>query len=204
MPFWLETAKRIEALARAGLAYSTNSYDIERYEELQYLSHKMMQKYSGTPIEIIHDLFSGDPGYPTPKVDVRGVIIRDDKILLIQEKTDRRWALPGGWADIGFSPKQVAEKEVLEEAGLKVNASRLLAVLDKNFHEHPPAPFHVYKLFILCSERGGDPVPGSETLGAGFFPVDELPLLSIERNTEKQIREMLALSKQHNPTVLCD
>ena len=204
MVIWLETAKRIEALARAGLAYSENPYDIERYRELQQISYKMMEEYSGTPVEVIRDLFKGESGYPTPKVDIRGMVIRDDKILMIQEKTDRRWALPGGWADIGFSPKQVAEKEILEEAGLEVKALRLLAVHDKNFHDHPPTPVHVYKFFILCSDSGGEPVPGSETLDAGFFPVEELPPLSVERNTAKQIREMYNLSKRPDPEVPCD
>jgi ADP-ribose pyrophosphatase YjhB (NUDIX family) len=204
MPFWLDTAKRIEALAQAGLAYSSNQYDIERYEELKQISYNMMQEYSGTPVDIIKDLFSGETGYPTPKVDIRGVVIRDNKILLIQEKSDHRWALPGGWADIGFSPRQVVVKEVFEEAGLKVNAERLLAVYDKNLHDHPPAAFHVYKFFILCSGAEGYPVAGSETLDAGFFPVSGLPPLSVERNTEMQIRTMFDLSRQPGAEVLFD
>ncbi len=204
MFFWLETAKRIGALAQAGLAYTTNEYDRERYEELQAISNSMFSEYTGTPVERIEELFKNETGYPTPKVDVRGVIIREKKILLIKEKSDGRWALPGGWADVGFSPKEMAVKEVKEEAGLNVRPVRLLAVFDKMKHEHPPTPIHVYKLFILCEDHGGSPAPGSETLDARFFSGDNLPLLSVERNTEKQIITMMKLCDEGDRSTLFD
>jgi len=195
MTFWLETAKRLDAIAQAGITFSTNPYDLERFEEIRAISHSMLNEYTGTPIERIPELFSHEVGYPTPKVDIRGIVIRENKILLVKEKLDQHWALPGGWADIGYSPREMAVKEVFEEAGLNVQAVRLLAVLDKKFHDHPPSPFHVYKFFILCQDNGGMPVPGHETFDAGFFAIDKLPPLSTERNTENQIRSMHRLSK---------
>ncbi len=204
MPFWLETAKRIQALAQAGLAYTTNEYDRERYEELQRIGFTMLQEYSDTPVEKIQQLFAGETGYPTPKVDIRAVVIRANTILMVQEKSDRRWALPGGWADIGYSPKEIAVKEVKEEAGLSVWPVRLLAVYDKMKHDHPPSPFHVYKIFILCEDDGDSPEPGMETIDAGFFPADQLPPLSMERNTEKQILTMFDLSGDLKGSTLFD
>jgi ADP-ribose pyrophosphatase YjhB (NUDIX family) len=204
MPFWLETAKRIQALAQAGLAYTTNEYDRERYEELQRIGFAMLQEYSDTPVEKIQQLFAGETGYPTPKVDIRAVVIRANTILMVQEKSDRRWALPGGWADIGYSPKEIAVKEVKEEAGLSVRPVRLLAVYDKMKHDHPPSPFHVYKIFILCEDDGDSPEPGMETIDAGFFPADQLPPLSVERNTEKQILTMFDLSADLKGSTLFD
>jgi ADP-ribose pyrophosphatase YjhB (NUDIX family) len=202
MIFWLETAKRLDAIAQAGLTFSTNPYDLERFQEIRAICHSMINEYTGTPLERLPELFSQEVGYPTPKVDIRAVVFRDDKILLVREKLDQRWALPGGWADIGYSPKEVAVKEVYEESGLNVHAIRLLAVLDKKFHDHPPSPFHVYKFFILCSDEGGNPVPGHETLDAGFFEIDNMPPLSFERNTEDQIRSMHHLSKYNVSEVM--
>lgn len=197
-PLWLEWAKQIQAISQAGLAYSKNMYDLERFEMLRDLSVDIMNRYTEVETEKIRSLFAAETGYATPKVDVRGVVFQDDRILLVKERIDGAWALPGGWADIGLSPKEVAVKEVKEESGLDVVPVRLLAVLDKKFHQHPPEPWHVYKMFILCEQVGGRAEAGMETLQVGFFGEDELPPLSTERNTLEQIGRLFALRHQPN------
>jgi ADP-ribose pyrophosphatase YjhB (NUDIX family) len=192
---WLDIAKRLDAIAQTGLTYCQNDYDKERYEEIRQISHIIFHQYSEAPIDKIYDLFTREEGYPTPKVDVRGVIFREDRILLVREKIDKQWALPGGWADIGLTPNEVVVKEVEEESGLKVKPERLLAVLDKKMHNHPPSPLHVYKMFILCKEKGGKLSAGMETLEAGFFELDQLPALSTERNTFEQLLMVYDLYK---------
>jgi len=187
---WLDIAKRLEAIAQTGLAFTDNDYDKERYEEIREIGHHIFHNYTHTPIETIHDLFSGDNGYPTPKVDIRGVIFRDDTILMVQEKLDGLWALPGGWADIGYSPGEVAVKEVKEEAGIDVIPDKVLAVMDKKCHTHPPSPIHVYKIFVKCNESGGELQAGMETTSVDFFKMDDLPDLSTDRNTIEQINMM--------------
>lgn len=188
---WLEWAKQIQAISQTGLAYSKDMYDIERFEMLRKLSVEIMNEYTDAGEEKITELFAREEGYATPKVDVRGVVFRDGKILLVKERSDGAWALPGGWADIGLSPKEVAVKEVKEESGLDVRAVRLLGVIDKKFHDHPPSPFHTYKMFILCELTGGEAMhDGMETTQVGFFAEDELPELSAERNTVQQVSRM--------------
>lgn len=185
---WLEAVKRIQAIAQNGLAYSQNVYDIERYEELRRISVEIMADFFGTPISSVKNLFAGETGYQTPKVDVRAVIFKDGKILMVKEKADGCWSLPGGWADVGLSPGEVAVKEVREEAGLQVKPWRLLGILDKKFHPHPPSPYHTYKVFILCESIGGETGCGIETSDVSFFGYDDLPELSMERNTPQQLR----------------
>ncbi|MGZ7440489.1 NUDIX hydrolase [Paenibacillus sp. TH7-28] len=197
-PLWLEWAKQIQAISQAGLAYSKDMYDLERFEMLRDLSVDILNRYTEVETEKIRSLFAAETGYATPKVDVRGVVFQDDRILLVKERIDGAWALPGGWADIGLSPKEIAVKEVKEESGLEVVPVRLMAVLDKKFHQHPPEPWHVYKLFILCGIAGGEAEPGMETLQVGFFGKDELPPLSVERNTLQQIQKLFALRHQPN------
>ncbi len=189
-PKWLEWAKQIQAISQAGLEYSRDVYDLERFEMLRTLSVEIMHEYTGIETKQLRDLFAGESGYATPKVDVRGVIFREDRILLVRERLDGAWSLPGGWADIGLSAKENVVKEIREETGYEASAGRLLAVLDKKFHEHPASPFHVYKFFFRCEITGGQAAETMETSEIGFFAENELPPLSQERNNERQVREM--------------
>lgn len=189
---FFESIKRIQALAEIGLAFSTNSsYDAERYEEIQAICFEMLEQLTDVPIEKIKPVILENNGYKTPKVDVRAVVFNQEgKILLIQEKVDNCWALPGGWADIGYSPRMVAEKECFEEAGLKVKSNRLLAVMDKTAQNMPPQFEYVYKLFIQCTPLGNQISTGSETLNVGWFGEDEIPELSLPRNLNSHIHMM--------------
>ena len=194
---WLNIAKRLEAIAQTGFTYSKDDYDKERYQEIRDISHQIFNHYTDAPFEQIKNLFSTENGYPTPKVDIRGVIFQKKQILLVREKLDGLWALPGGWADIGYTPAEVVVKEVKEEAGLKVKPVKLLAVFDKKCHRHPPSAWHVYKMFIRCTISGGALSPGMETSEVEFFDRDKLPELSVERNTMEQIH--LLFEYEQNP-----
>jgi ADP-ribose pyrophosphatase YjhB (NUDIX family) len=199
---WLEFAKKVHAIAQTGLTYKNNEYDTERYEQLKQLSFEMLSQIGDTSPEIVSSLFAHQKGYQTPKVDVRGVVIEDGKILMVQEKIDQRWTLPGGWADVGLSPYENAVKEVWEESGLEVEPVRLLSVMDKKCHSHPPTPWYCYKIFVLCKRVGGELSPSMETLDARFFDKENLPPLSEERITKEQIDIMYKLIEEEN--VWCD
>nr|WP_240463913.1 NUDIX hydrolase [Paenibacillus apiarius] len=201
---WLQWAKRLQALAQTGLTYTKDVYDRERYEELRGMSVDMMANYSEVNKEQIELAFAAEDGYATPKVDIRGVVFKDDRILLVREKADGAWSLPGGWADIGFSPAEIAVKEIQEESGYETEAVRLLAIMDKRLHHHPPEPYHVYKLFIQCRVVGGEALSGVETSAVRFFREDELPELSVERNTARQIRTMFEFLRQPDKPVILD
>ncbi|MCK0473981.1 NUDIX hydrolase [Halalkalibacter sp. APA_J-10(15)] len=184
---WLEWAKRIQSISQAGITFSKDIYDIERYEELRNISAEIISEYTGLEMEKIKDLFTGEKGYQTPKVDVRGAVFKDNKILLVREKIDDRWSLPGGFCDIGLSPSENIVKEVKEESGYDVNTKKLIALLDMNKHSHPPQPYHYYKIFIQCELTGGKAETGLETKDVRFFSENNLPKLSTGRNTEEQI-----------------
>ncbi len=184
----LELAKRIQAISQVGLTYSTDEYNRERFSELQTISYELIRLFTGLPLAVISDFYLTGKEYPTPKTDIRAVIFNSGReILLVREKADNRWSLPGGWADIGYSPKEIAVKEVAEETGLVVVPKRLLAVLDKNLHPHPPALEHTYKYFIQCDITGGEIKGAHDISEARFFPQLDLPPLSEERVTISQI-----------------
>ena len=196
-PKWLEWAKQLQSIAQAGLTYSKDVYDLERFELIRNISVEMMSLQADIDKTVIKDLFANETGYATPKVDIRSVVFKENKILMVRENTDGNWALPGGWGDIGLTPSEVAVKEVKEEAGFDVEAIKLISVLDKKCHPHPYSPYHVYKIFIQCEIIGGHPKEGIETSAVDFFAEDELPSLSVARNTESQIQ--LAFKHLHNP-----
>lgn len=201
---WLEMAKRIQSVALAGLEYSDNKYDLDRYRQVRDMSLEIMAHFTGMTMADLKEVFSAEKGYQTPKVDVRGVVFRGDKILMVKETIDGRWSIPGGWADVGLTPYEVAVKEVWEESGLKVEPVRLLAVLDKKRHAHPPDLFHIYKIFILCREVGGELKGGMETSETAFFGPDAFPPLSEQRITEEQIRLMYAHRDDPSKPASCD
>jgi ADP-ribose pyrophosphatase YjhB (NUDIX family) len=195
---WIEWAQRIQSIAQNGLAYATDKFDIERYKELQNLASEIIANHSNHEFNEIQDYLRDETGYATPKIDVRGVVFRDQKILLVKEISDGKWTLPGGWADIMKSPSENVEGEVFEESGFKVKAKRILAVYDRSRHGHfPDYPNYVYKLFFLCDIIGGKADAGFETSDADFFNLDNLPELSIGRVTKKQITKMFELTENN-------
>jgi ADP-ribose pyrophosphatase YjhB (NUDIX family) len=190
-PQWLSWAKRVQAIAQTGLTFTRDHYDQQRYEELQTIAAEMMAAGSGMPeSEKILGLFRGEEGYATPKVEVRGAVVRDNQILLVRERDDGGWTIPGGWADVGESPKEMVVREVKEESGFDVVPRKLAAVFDRNKHPHPPKPTHAYKLYFVCDLVGGVATPSFETPEVGFFSLNELPGLSIQRITQYQIEQM--------------
>lgn len=192
----------MRAIAQNGLTYAEDPFDRERYEEVHRIAAEIAASNSAVdPDLVVGNLFAMEEGYATPKIDIRGVVLRRDAdgggaVLLVREKEDGSWTLPGGWVDVGESPSEAVVREVEEESGYLTRAVRLLALWDRDKHPHPPIPHHVYKLFFLCELRGGEAVGNSlETEGAGFFGVEELPPLSLTRVTPGQIRELLKLAQ---------
>ena len=187
----LTLAKRVQAIAESGLHYTESDWDTDRYKELEKIVMEMISKITDQPFEVVKVALPDRYGYKTPKIDVRAVLINpEDEILLVKERADSRWSMPGGWCDIGFTPREIAEKEAEEEAGILLKAGRLLAVLDKKCHDHPEDLHYTYKIFIECTAEDYSISTGMETLDVGFFKQDQLPELSTPRNTRGQIDKM--------------
>jgi ADP-ribose pyrophosphatase YjhB (NUDIX family) len=190
-PNWLRWAKQLAALSQNGLTYSQSQYEIERYEQIRQIAAEMMSAGSELDAKTFVELFAREQGYATPKVDVRGAAFREGKILLVKEKIDDAWTLPGGWADPCQSPSEAVVREVFEESGFEVRVAKLAAVYDRSKHPHiPPMPFHLYKMFFLCEITGGQATESHETTGVDFFAEDQIPPLSISRTLPFQIARM--------------
>lgn len=190
-PIWLGWARELQAIAQNGLTFTQDAYDRERFEAVRAVAARMIATQSGADFMRLEQLFAEQTGYATPRVDVRGAIFRENRILLVRERSDQLWSLPGGWADVNQAPTEAVIREVREEAGLEIAVRKLAAVYDRNRHPHPPRfPFHVYKLFFIGEITGGAAAPGVETSAVGFFDEDALPDLSIGRVLDYQIRRM--------------
>lgn len=186
-PRWLEWSRELQAIAQAGLTYAKDPFDAERYEAVRRMAAEMVATYTGTEVGRVHDLFVGEYGHPTPKVDVRGAVFRGDTVLLVKERVDGGWTLPGGWADVNETPAEAVVREVYEESGYQTRVVKLLALYDRRKHEHPPHPWHIYKVFFQCELVGGAPATSIETDGVAFFHKDEIPPLSVGRVTAAQL-----------------
>lgn len=190
-PKWLAWAREIFSLSQSGITYSGNEYDIQRYKRLQEITAEIIESQSGTAKESALESFSLQAGYITPKIDVRGAVVHEGRILLIQERADSRWAMPGGWADLGNAPASVAEREVWEESGFRVQAEKVVAVLDANRVE-PMEFYHAYRIIFLCRLLDGEPRTSYETLAVDFFELNNLPPLSLYRTSESMLQEVFA------------
>ncbi len=189
MTDYLTQLKKLKALADTGLLYNQNEYDRERYNEILEISLELMAQSSENSKDALKAMFAPVTDYPTVKTDVRALVLNEDKtkVLLARESADGKWSLPGGWADIGASPKETAIKEVWEETGLHVVPTTLLAVFDKRFHPHPPQPFYVYKMVFLCEKISGELTKGFDVLDVKYFEIENLPELSEDRILKSQI-----------------
>ena len=195
-PRRLAHARQIHAIAQTGLHYNASGFERERYEKLRDIAAEMLAGGSEADLPPIRELLAGQDGHVTPKVDVRGAVFRDGRLLLVREYLDEgRWSLPGGYADVNESPAQAVTREALEESGWRVRATRLLALYDRRRHAHPPGLFHLYKVFFQCETLDAEPVTQrgrgasfEETGEARFFAEDELPPdLSTRRVTRAQL-----------------
>jgi ADP-ribose pyrophosphatase YjhB (NUDIX family) len=187
---WLKWAKSLQALAQNGLTYTQDPFDVERYEAVREIAAEIVAAHSDVTLDRVRDLFADEKGPATPKVDIRAAVFRDDAILLVKERGDGLWSLPGGWADVNESPAKAIEREVYEESGYRTRAVKLLAFYDRDEHGHPPYAFHVYKLFFLCELLGGAPSTSVETEEVAFFRQDALPELSLARVMPAQIARL--------------
>lgn len=192
----LDWAIEIQALAQAGLTYTKDPFDQERFERLRTIATEMLSVQSPIPIPHLRQLFAEEVGYPTPKLDTRAAIFSDNKILLVQEKNGL-WSLPGGWVDIDQSIKENTVKETFEETGLTVEPLKITAVQDRNKHNLPRYAYSVCKIFVECRLIGGHFVKNIETTQIDCFSLSSLPSLAEEKNTKKQI-EMCFEAHNHD------
>lgn len=200
---WLKWAVELQSLAQAGLYYGKDRFDIERYERIREIAAEMISYKTEIPLDKVKNLFCNEIGYQTPKLDTRAAVFKDNKILLVRENNGT-WSLPGGWVDVDISVKENAIKEVKEEAGLDVTADRIIAVLDREKHNRPVYAYKICKVFILCSVIGGEFKENIETTDSGYFGMDELPELAVEKNTAEQIAMCFDAYKAENWVTLFD
>jgi len=184
---WLQWATKLQSIAQAGLTFGADTYDLDRYEQIRSIAVDILHEYTDLDHKKIRELFASEKGYQTPKVDVRAAVFKEDKILMVKEKVDGRWSLPGGWADVNTSVSESAVRECIEEAGANVKPKRIIAIHLANRQNNFIYPFTIYKILVECELIGYNFKDNTETLESGFFSPDNLPELSVERNNLKQI-----------------
>ena len=194
---WLGIAREIQQLAQTGAAFAVTDYEKDRYKRLTEITAEIVEHHTILEKESVAKVLMEHPGYATPKIDVRAAVFKDGKILLVQETTDNCWAMPGGWADVGDVPSEVAIRECKEESGFDVKPIKVIGVFDANRVGGRLEFFHAFKIIFLCELIGGKAAPSDETLDVRFFDLNELPALSLNRTNEKHLNEIKL--HLHNP-----
>lgn len=197
---WLRWVSEIQGLAQAGLTYTQSEFDKERYARLRELAAELAAHCSNQPINEVKNIFLLEKGYATPKLDVRSYVLKNKKLLLVKERSDGLWTLPGGWADVNESPSEAAVRETKEETGYDVSTIRLLALWDKLKHDHPPQWPHAYKCFFYCEIISGEAKENLEISEIDFFDIDHLPPLSTHRVTASQLVRLHQLAMKEQAT----
>ena len=201
-PAWLRWAREIQAISQIGLYYSKNQYDEINFSRLMEIAAEMAAAHSNLDQTTAMTVFGSQPGYATVKVDVRGALVRDSQLLLVKERRDGRWCMPGGWADVGETPSEMVSREVWEESGFTVVPERIVGVYDANRAGRPLSFFHAYKILFLCRITGGTARPSEETEAVEFFDFETLPPLSSPRTTMRHIEDLQrCLHNPDQPTV---
>jgi ADP-ribose pyrophosphatase YjhB (NUDIX family) len=193
----LAAARRLHALARTGLNFCPGEYDRQRYEEIERIAAELLADGDAADGSRLLALWSRDDGYITPKIEVRGAVFRDGQVLLVRERVDGLWTLPGGWADVGETPSQAVTREIEQESGFRTRVVALAALWDRNLHGQAPGLFHSWKAAFLCEIIGGEPSGSYETDAASFFDVDRLPPMSLGRSTPTQVARLHTHWLQH-------
>ncbi len=191
-PLWLAWAHELQAMGQTGLYYSPDKYHTKRYQRLIEIAAEIIHNHTGTSQEQLVFSFLAQPGYATPKVDVRGAVFHEGKVLLVRERVDGRWCLPGGWADVGNLPGEAVAREVFEESGFQVKPAKLIGLYDANRGGEPLSAFHAYKILFLCEIISGEARTSDETSAVEFYPLGELPPLSEVRTSKKHLAEAFA------------
>jgi len=201
-PRWLQWAREIQSLSQTGYHYAENDFQRERNHRLSEIAAEMISEYGHLDLQPLADTFHAQIGYATPRVDVRGAVFRDGKLLMVRERLDGGWTLPGGWADVGDRPSHAAEREVWEEAGFRVKARKVVGIYDAN-RVGPLELFHAFKIVFLCDLLDGEARPSNETSEVAFFGPDDIPdSLSGERTKPRHIQDaFLAIAHPDHSTV---
>ncbi|HZD57876.1 MAG TPA: NUDIX hydrolase N-terminal domain-containing protein [Anaerolineales bacterium] len=203
-PRWLEWAREIQALSQTGMHYAENEYQRERYQRLTEIAAEIITSHLDLDYRLLTNIFLAQVGYATPRVDVRGAVFRQGRLLLVRERADNGWTMPGGWADVGDVPSQAVEREVFEEAGFRVRACRVIGIYDAN-RTGPLEIFHAFKIVFLCDLIDGHARPSNETSEIAFFGQDEIPgILSGERTKPRHILDAFAAQRDPNRLAVFD
>jgi ADP-ribose pyrophosphatase YjhB (NUDIX family) len=204
LPRWLQWAREIQALAQTGYHYAENDYQRDRYHRLLEIAAEIVSEHSNLEYPSVRDAFQTAIGYATPRIDVRGAVFQDGKLLLVRERIDGGWTLPGGWADVGDVPSNAAEREVWEEAGFQVKANKVIGVYDANRIGRLEL-FHAFKIVFQCDLIDGEARSSLETSEVAFYGREELPpVLSKERTKLRHIQDAFASFDDHDCQTVFD
>lgn len=187
---WLAWIIELQALVQSGMTYCKNKRDKTNYLRLYEIASEMATLSCDKTAHEILEQFSAQKGYATPKIDVRAFVLQANKVMLIKEKNDDLWRLPGGFAVLNESPSETLIGLTYRDSGYLVRVNRLLALWDQQQHDHPPQWPHSYQYCFHCMIIAEDEPQPAENKQMAFFEIEHLPQLATLGVTSQQMMQL--------------
>ena len=172
-----EIANELSEVGAAGLGDLEHAYAKHNYELMESASSRLEDTLKLLPPGEAFLPYEDNIGHESRRMAALAAVFRDGQLLLIRREDSGLWALPGGMTDVGETWAHCAQRELWEETSVKGRVVELLAIFDWRLLRNPPRPL-LLATFLVESDNSSKPRAMPETLGAGFFPVSELPELS--------------------------
>ncbi len=133
--------------------------------------------------------------YPDlPRIGVGAVVIKDDKVLLVKRgipPSKGLWAIPGGNMKLGETLKETAEREILEETGISIEAGDPIYAFDfMERDDEGSIRYHYVVVDLLAEYKEGEPHGADDALEARWLSWDELLSLPVSKNTLALLRKI--------------
>lgn len=183
----IEVVRELHAISSAGILYTKEPFDKERYIRLREIAAELLSEISEDSYTKIIQVFEANSGYQTPKLSTRSVVFNDSDEILLVKDYDGKWVIPGGWCDYNKTIIENTKKEAFEEAGLTVEPYRLVGLFDHHKRNNPGSFFDCIHAFMLCRVIDGVFHQNLETTQSGYFSMNCLPELNDHKTSKEQI-----------------
>jgi 8-oxo-dGTP pyrophosphatase MutT (NUDIX family) len=195
--YWEQYVMKVLSICKIGLKYSKDPFALENYSELEKISLDLLSKEQ--TYQKAGNFYERDI-YPTPNLSVRVIVFNEkNQLLMVKEVMDGKWAVPGGWVDVFDTPSEAAISEVMQETGLLIKPSRVLAIMQRERYKDYPTLVSETVHYFLGEVIRGELTRSHETSEVCWVDVDDLPELS-KKTTEVEIRRAIDVAKNHKDT----
>ncbi len=188
---YLEYMFKMAAIAKVGLAYTTDPYAMDNFEEMNNITNEMIKDYANVNYD--RPNYFANENVVTPTLSVVVVIFDEDrKVLFKQMAESHNWMLIGGYTQMFESPVETARRCCREQSGAETEIVRLIGIADRKQF----LPKNALPEFIVLFEGRLSTSLKKPTVhaveDARFFDLSDLPLVDESTSEDELSRYITA------------